>query len=83
MELINLNEYGDVLNISTSSNIQEDIPVYQNHYEDLVDSKIRAKYSVSEEFAILRQRDEKPAEWQEYYNYCEQCKQEAKAELGL
>lgn len=52
-------------------------------YEDLVDSKIRAKYSISEEFAILRQKEDKPVEYTEYYNYCEQCKQEAKVELGI
>lgn len=50
-------------------------------YDELVDSKIRARYSVSQEFAILRQRDTKPAEFDEYNAYCEQCKAEAKAEL--
>lgn len=37
-------------------------------------NEIRKKYDINEEFAILRQRDEKPEEYQEYYNYCEQCK---------
>ena len=52
-------------------------------YEELVDSKIRARYTVSQEFAILRQRDTKPEEFAEYNAYCEQCKAEAKAELGI
>lgn len=52
-------------------------------YEELVDSKIRARYTISQEFAILRQRDTKPDEFAEYNAYCEQCKAEAKAELGL
>lgn len=52
-------------------------------YDELVDSKIRARYTVSQEFAILRQRDTKPDEFAEYNAYCEQCKAEAKAELGI
>lgn len=52
-------------------------------YEELVDSKIRARYTISQEFAILRQRDTKPDEFAEYNAYCEQCKAEAKAGLGL
>lgn len=51
-------------------------------YDDLVDSKIRAKYSISQEFAILRQRDTKPDEFAEYNAYCEQCKAEAKSEVN-
>ena len=43
-------------------------------YGEAVDSKIREKYSVSQEFAILRQKDEKPEEYKEYYDYCEECK---------
>ncbi len=52
-------------------------------YDELVDSKIRARYTASQEFAILRQRDTKPDEFAEYNAYCEQCKAEAKAELGI
>lgn len=51
-------------------------------YDELVDSKIREKYSVSQEFAILRQRDTKPTEFAEYNAYCEQCKAEARAEIA-
>lgn len=50
-------------------------------YEDIVNSKIRARYSISQEFAILRQRDTKPDEFNEYNAYCEQCKAEAKSEV--
>ncbi|MGN0804069.1 MAG: hypothetical protein ACI4MS_01670 [Candidatus Coproplasma sp.] len=53
----------------------------QARYENLVESKIRAKYTLSQELAILRQRDTKPTEYQAYFNYCEQCKAEAKAEV--
>lgn len=43
-------------------------------YDEAVDAEIRKRYSVSQEFAILRQRDEKPEEYAQYYAYCEQCK---------
>ena len=52
-------------------------------YNGKVNDKIRAKYSISQEFAILRQRDIKPDEFNEYNAYCEQCKAEAKSELGI
>lgn len=52
-------------------------------YDELVNQKIRARYSLSAELAILRQRDTKSEEFAEYYAYCEQCKAEAKAELGI
>lgn len=43
-------------------------------YDEAVNAKIRERYTESQEFAILRQRDEKPDEYAEYYTYCEQCK---------
>lgn len=50
------------------------------NYETLVVNKIRQRYSINQELAILRQRDIKPEEYQEYFNYVEQCKEEAKNE---
>jgi hypothetical protein len=47
-------------------------------YGSAVDAEIRRRYSVSEEFAILRQKDEKPAEYDVYYAYCEECKKRVK-----
>lgn len=52
-------------------------------YADQVNSMIRAKYSLSEELAILRQRDDKPEEYQAYFDYCEQCKQHIKNKMNL
>ena len=49
-------------------------------YEDAVNAEIRKKYSESAEFAILRQKDEKPNEYAEYYRYCEECKAYVKAQ---
>ena len=48
-------------------------------YDEAVDAEIRKRYTVSQEFAILRQRDEKPVEYAEYYVYCEQCKEYVKS----
>ena len=52
-------------------------------YDEQVNSLIRARYSLSEELAILRQRDEKPEEYQAYYDYCEKCKQQIKQKMSL
>jgi hypothetical protein len=51
-------------------------------YEKLVISKIRERYTIDQELAILRQRDTKPQEFAEYNSYVEQCKVEAKEEVN-
>ena len=43
-------------------------------YGEAVNAKIRERYSASQEFAVLRQRDDKPDEYAEYYAFCESCK---------
>ena len=48
-------------------------------YDEAVDAQIRKRYSVSQEFAILRQKDEKPDEYAVYFAYCEECKAYVKA----
>ena len=48
-----------------------------------INKRIRKKYSVSQEFSILRQRDTKPEEFAAYNAYAEECKAIAKAELGM
>lgn len=50
-------------------------------YSEKVVSLIREKYSLDEELAIQRQRDSKPQEFQEYFNYCEECKKKARGEV--
>ena len=42
--------------------------------DNIVDTLIRDKYSLSQELAILRQRDTKPEEYSEYNDYAEECK---------
>lgn len=51
-------------------------------YDSLVDEEIRKRYTVSQEFAILRQRDEKLDEYIAYYNYCEKCKLFVKEQIA-
>lgn len=53
----------------------------QAEYENTVNAKIREKYTLSQELAILRQRDTKPEEYAAYYTYCEECKAKAKVTL--
>ncbi len=45
-------------------------------YEQRVVDRIREKYSVDDEFAILRQRDTKPDEFAAYNRFVEQIKAE-------
>lgn len=54
--------------------MQKDIPSIP--YEQRVENRVREKYSVSAEFAILRQRDTKPEEFAEYFAFVEQIKAE-------
>lgn len=51
-------------------------------YEHLVVSKIRERYTIDQELAVLRQRDTKPEEFAEYNTYVEQCKANAKREIN-
>lgn len=54
---------------------------YKPTYEERVVELIRLRYSPDQEYAILRQRDRKPEEFEEYDNYCEECKAVAKEEV--
>lgn len=72
----------------------EDIQVYvpyteeelakikQEKYENKVVELIRKRYSLNQELAILRQRDTKTSEFEEYNAYAEECKNVAKSEEG-
>lgn len=44
-------------------------------YKEQIVSAIREKYSIDDELAILRQRDTKPEEFEEYFNFVESVKQ--------
>lgn len=48
-------------------------------YKERVISRIREVYSIDDELAIIRQRDTKPGEFEEYNAFVEQIKEEEKA----
>lgn len=54
------------------------IKLKNEKYEKKVEEFIRKKYSISQELALLRQKDTKPEEFKEYNDYAEQCKNQAK-----
>ena len=61
----------------------DEVPKYTDaEYGERVNALIRERYDESRELSILRQRDEKPTQFAEYYSYCEECKSRAKAELS-
>lgn len=50
--------------------------------KQLIVEKIREKYDANDETAILRQRDTKPEEYEEYNTYAEACKTAVNAEIA-
>ena len=50
----------------------------EERYRHIVTERIRRRYDLDAELAILRQRDTKPEEFAAYSAYAEQCKAEAK-----
>lgn len=70
-------------NFEEVDSIPEPQPEDAMNYGEEVNSLIRARYSLSEELAILRQRDDNPEEYQAYYDYCEECKTEVKQKMNL
>lgn len=60
----------------------QEIARYTVDYDELVNTLIRKKYSLSQELAILRQKDTKPSEYSEYYSYCEDCKLQARQPIS-
>lgn len=65
-----IDEYGSTLFIY-------DIYRFENEtFENDIVALIRIKYSVSDELAILRQRDSKVEAFNEYYDYVEWCKKQ-------
>lgn len=62
----------------------EQYPGYlEQVYEYEVIRRIRAKYSINQELAILRQRDTKVSEFEEYNAYVERVKAEVKSEMQI
>lgn len=63
---------------------KEEAPVaYEAIYGAEIEKRIRKRYSLSAELAILRQRDTKPEEFAAYDAFVEQCKAEVKKEMEV
>lgn len=62
-------------------NKEVDQASFDELYENMIIRKIREKYTMNQELAILRQRDSKPDEFAAYNAFVEQCKNETKKEL--
>ena len=60
------------------NNFSEPVPPIP--YEQRVVTRIREKYSIDDELAILRQRDTKPEEFEQYNAFAEQIKAEDREE---
>lgn len=70
--------------VRLAKKIREQSPeAWDKLYEREIIERIRARYTVNQELAILRQRDTKPEEFAEYNAFAEQCKAEVKKEMGV
>ncbi len=71
---------GELINATNENEDTAETEYWQSAtYDEAVNAKIRERYTESQEFAILRQKDEKPMEYSTYYAYCEECKAFVKA----
>lgn len=73
-------DYDDAIRVTFDN---EPMYIRCDDYENMVDELIRLKYTMSQELAILRQRDTKPDEFSIYNEYCEHCKRFAKRVLYM
>jgi hypothetical protein len=64
----------EIAEVETQAAEQERQYWFNTPYRVAVNNEIRKKYDLSAELGILRQRDEKPEEYAEYFAYCEECK---------
>ena len=55
--------------------------IAEARYRARVEALIRLRYSQSDEFSLLRQREEKPDEFAAYNAYAEACKRQAADEF--
>ncbi len=70
--------------LKLAKKIKEQSPeVWDKLYEKEIIERIRKKYTVNQELAILRQRDTKPDEFAAYDAYVEQCKADVKKEMEV
>lgn len=56
---------------------------YTPTLEELVEQKIRERYSLNQEFEVQRKRFKEPEAFEEYDNFVEECISSAKQELNI
>lgn len=74
----------NIYNPSEEMILSDGWEIYDNSqelYEEKVVRLIRERYNVNQEIAILRQKDVKTGEFEEYNSYVENCKAKAKEEI--
>ena len=76
-ELFAENEEGEEI----KSFVCDTIHVRDISYDNLVSKMIAEKYSIDKELALHRQREVKTEEFQEYFDYCEECKRTVRGAL--
>ncbi len=64
-------------------NKEVDPKSWEDLYEGKINRRIRKRYSVNQELAILRQRNTKPDEFAKYHAFVEQCKAEVKKKMKI
>lgn len=79
---LNTNWRYNAMNLKLARKNREAKPEsWEKLYEAEIIRRIRKRYTINQELAILRQRDTKTEEFAEYDAYVEQCKAEVKAEM--
>ena len=57
------------------------VHVHSVDYDTIVNAMVREKYPLDRELALHRQREIKTEEFQEYFDYCEECKRTVREAL--
>ena len=73
---------GEYIEMSPEEIAEMQTDVFPVSYEQRVVNRIREVYSVDDELAILRQRDTKPEEFEQYNAFVEQIKAEERGVGG-
>lgn len=74
-----------MLPTDTIENFEEiiEFPKYtRQEYVEKVRELIKERYTIEDEIALYRQKDTKPTEFDEYNQFCEECKARAKEILS-
>lgn len=62
-------------------NKEQNPETYEAYRSQLIEKEIAKKYTITQEIAIIRQKDTKPEEYKAYFEYVEQCKEKVNSEF--